>query len=39
MLICSKKKKKTKEERLFNYKPIFLRSKAALLSVVVYNLK
>ena len=34
-----KKKQKEKEEKVLNYKPIFLRSKDVLSSVVIFNLE
>ena len=33
-----KKKKKEKKQRILNYKPISLRSKDVLLSLVIFNL-
>ena len=33
-----KKKKKEKKQRILNYKPISLRSKDVLLSIVIFNL-
>ena len=34
-----KKNQKEKEEKVLNYKPIFLRSKDVLSSVVIFNLE
>ena len=35
----NKQTKKQTEDRVLNYKPIFLRSKDVILSVVIFNLK
>ena len=37
-VLQKKKKKKEKKQRILNYKPISLRSKDVLLSIVIFNL-